>query len=260
MASTSRPPRAAAPGGGRSAAARHSRIAAELRDRIETGRLAAHQRLPSELELSRAHGVARMTVRQALEALEREGVIYRRPGIGSFVAEPRIGMGIGSLSEELLRTGHLPGARLLRAERARATPLVAEALGLGEDEEVLITVRLRSADGEPLAVETSHWSQHLMPDLFENLTEGSLWALARDRYGLTPTRIDARLETITLDERTAERLRTHEGAAALLLTRCTYDERGRCFEFARDVYRGDRAAFRIRSAVPPDGGWCMIAR
>jgi len=92
-----------------------------------------------------------------------------------------------------------------------------------------------------------------MPGLFENLTEGSLWAIARNHYGLVPVRVEAQLETITLDQRTSEQLGVRVGAAAFVLSRWTYDQRGRCFEFARDLYRGDRTAFRMHQMVPGSG-------
>lgn len=194
-----------------------------------------------------------MTVRQALAELEREGLVYRRPGMGTFVSEPRIGVSIGSVADELLSAGDQRDARLLRVERSEATSLVAQALGLAAGEEVLITVRLRYADGQPLAIETSHWSQALMPDLFENITQGSPWPLARERYGLLPTRVEVKLETIALDQRSSERLGVSVRSAGFLLSRWTYDQRGRCFEFARDLYRGDRTAFRIHQLVPRAG-------
>jgi GntR family transcriptional regulator len=247
-ASTSRSTKAQAAG------ARFGRIAADLRGRIETGKLAAHQQLPSERELSSSYNVARMTVRQALAELEREGLVYRRPGTGTFVSEPRIGVSLGSVADELLSADGRRDARLLRVERTVPSAAVVQALGLHPDEEALRTIRLRFADGQPLAIETSHWSPTLMPDLFENLTEGSLWALARERYGLLPTRVEVQLETTALDQRESEQLGVEPGSAAFRLSRWTYDQRGRCFEFARDLYRGDRTAFRIHQLVPRDSG------
>ncbi len=242
----------------RPAGPRFGWIAAELRGRIEEGELQPHQRLPPERDLSRNYGVARMTVRQALAELEREGLVYRRPGRGTFVSEPRIGVSIGSVADELLAAGGDPDTRLLRVERSVPTARVVQALSLGLGDEALTTTRLRCADGQPLAIETSHWSQTLMPDLFENLREGSLWALARERYGLVPTRVEVELETIALDQRSSELLGVTVGSAAFVLTRWTYDQRGRCFEFARDLYRGDRTAFRIHQLVPGAGAGGLL--
>ena len=229
----------------------YNRIAADLRDQIDAGQLRPHTRLPSERQLSQKCHVARMTVRQALELLEHEGLVYRRAGLGSFVAEPRIGVRVGSFSEEVLRAGRSPSARILRAERIWPSAFVAEALGLEPDEEVLITQRLRLADNEPLAIETSHWAANRMPDLLENLVDGSLWAVVRELYGVEPTASQARLEAIALDANASQRLGAKPKSPGFLLSRWTFDQRGRCFEFARDVYRGDRAEFRIQTPVSP---------
>ena len=92
---------------------RYIAIAALVRDRIATEQLGPHTLLPSERELADQHGVSRMTARQALSLLESEGVVYRRPPRGTFVAEPRVRFHIGSFSEEVSRLGRRPAARLL---------------------------------------------------------------------------------------------------------------------------------------------------
>lgn len=201
-----------------------------------------------------------MTVRQALAELEREGSVYRRPGAGTFVSEPRIGVSIGSIAEELLAAGDDSDAKLLRIERSEPTARVAQALGLADGAAVLTTVRLRYAQGQPLAIETSHWSEVLMPDLFENLNGGLPLTIARERYGLIPSRVEVRLETIALDERSSEQLGVKAGTAAFVMSRWTFDQRGRCFEFARDLYRGDRTAFRVHHLVSGSapGGLLMV--
>ncbi len=92
-------------------------IAADVRDRIATEQLGPHTLLPSERELAEVHGVSRMTARQALSLLESEGVVYRKPPRGTFVAEPRVRFHVGSFSEEVARMGRRPAARLLWAEQ-----------------------------------------------------------------------------------------------------------------------------------------------
>ncbi len=227
----------------------YNRIAADLRDRIEAGELRPHDPVPSERGLADGFGVSRMTARHALSVLEREGYVYRRAGRGSFVAEPRIGVRVGGFSDEMRRVGRKPGATLLHTEVADPTPLAVEALGLAAGERVLVTKRLRSADGVPLALETSYWPMARCADLLEHVGEGSLWALVRERYGIVAAETDARIEAIALDDDAAERLCVVRGAAGILLTRRTFDEDGRCFELARDLYRGDRSEFRVRVPV-----------
>jgi GntR family transcriptional regulator len=229
----------------------YMRIAAALRERIQAGELAPHTLVPSERELSRDFGISRMTARQALVVLEGEGAVYRRPPRGTFVAEPRLPLHLGSFSYEITRKGHRPTAEVLWAEPQAATTHVAEALGLPPGTGVHAIQRLRGVDGDPLAIETSYYPADLTPDFFDQPLDGSLWDLLAEKYGLRPARATATIEVITLDESATARLAVRTAAPGILLVRRTYDSDGRCIEFARDTYRADRAAFQFDAPIPP---------
>jgi GntR family transcriptional regulator len=220
-----------------------------VRDRIATDRLGPHTLLPSERELAEQHGVSRMTARQALSVLESEGVVYRRPPRGTFVAEPRVRFHIGSFSEEISRLGHTPAARLLWAEEQQPTPSVRAALELPEDAFVHVFHRLRTVDDVPFALETTFYSAAVTPGILEQIGDGSLWAVLRDRYGIEPTRSDAVLESVVLDDASCAHLGVRPASAGILLTRRTSDTTGRVVEYARDVYRADRAAFAVSEVI-----------
>lgn len=225
------------------------RIAGSVRARIERGELGPHTPVPSERALSAEHGVSRMTARQALGHLEREGWVYRRRDRGTFVAEPRIPLRVGSFSDEIARSGHRPGARVLHAGVEEAEAGVAAALGLARGDRVHALQRLRTVDGEPLAIESTWFPEALCPDLLSGPLDGSLWAVLGERAGLVPTRAEAAIEAVALDERDAHRLRTRTDGPGILLTRRTFDADGRPFEFARDLYRGDRAELRVEALI-----------
>src|SRR5215212_9440034 len=142
---------------------RYIAIAALVRDRIATEQLGPHTLLPSERELAEQHSVSRMTARQALSLLESEGVVYRKPPRGTFVAEPRVRFHVGSFSEEVARMGRRPAAQLLWAERQLATPAVRLALDLAEGAAVHVFHRLRSVDDVPFALETTYLPAELTP-------------------------------------------------------------------------------------------------
>jgi len=232
---------------------RYVALAALVRDRIAGEQLAPHTLLPSERELGDAHGVSRMTARQALTLLEREGLVYRRPPRGTFVAEPRVRFHVGSFSEEASRQGRRPAARLLWAERQEPSPDTRRALGLAEGEEVHAFHRVRSMDGVPLALETTYFPADLTPGILDVGVEGSLWAVLRERYGVDPATSTAVLESIILDDVSQAHLGAGSATTGILLTRSTYDAAGRCIEHARDVYRADRASFEVTATVaPPD--------
>jgi len=151
---------------------RYIAIAALVRDRIATEQLGPHTLLPSERELADQHGVSRMTARQALSLLESEGVVYRKPPRGTFVAEPRVRFHIGSFSEEVSRLGRRPAARLLWAEHQHPTPAVRQALGLEESAMVNVFHRLRSVDDVPFALETTFLPADLTGASSTNRTTG----------------------------------------------------------------------------------------
>ena len=224
---------------------RYIAIAAVVRDRIVTDQLGPHTLLPSERELAHQHGVSRMTARQALSLLESEGVVYRKPPRGTFVAEPRVRFHIGSFSEEVSRLGRRPAARLLWAEHQHPTPAVRMALGLDDAEMVNVFHRLRTVDDVPFALETTFLPADLTPGILDEPDDGSLWAILRGRYGVDLASSTAVLESIVLDDASSAQLGVRAGSAGTLLTRRTADSAGRCVEYARDVYRADRASFEV---------------
>lgn len=227
------------------------RIASTLRDRIDGAELAPDTLVPSERELARMFGVSRMTARQALALLESEGAVYRRPPRGTFVARPRLRMPIGSFTDEVVRLGHRPGSELLWAECQLPPPLAAQALHLAESASVHAIRRLRRADGEAIAIETTYFPAYLTPGLLEQQLDGSLWLILRRDHGVVPARASANLEVVALDSVAARQLGVRNAAPGFLLTRRTYDADGRCFEFARDLYRADRIEFHIEAPITP---------
>jgi GntR family transcriptional regulator len=111
--------------------------------------------------------------------------------------------------------------------------------------------RLRTAKGEPIAIESIHVSAQRFPDLLEHDLTGSLWALLQAQYDVHPTRADARVMAVTLDRFEAETLGMKPGSPAIVLTRQVFGAQGEVVEVARDVYRGDRTEFSV--TAPVDG-------
>lgn len=226
------------------------RIAAELRDRIVGNGLAPHTLLPSERELGEQYAVSRMTARHALTVLENEGYVYRRPPRGTFVAEPRVAFRIGSFSDEIARMGRQPGAQVLWAERRAPTISAQRAFGLDETGAVHALQRLRFADDEAIAIETTYFPAELTPGMLDEDLHGSLWELLRTKYDVVPVTATATIESIVIDDASCARLGVRSASSGILLTRTSRDETGRVVEFARDVYRADRARFEVEAEIP----------
>lgn len=235
---------------------RYRTIADALRREIAR-RSAPHQRIPSEPQLAERFRAARETVRRALAELEREGLIYRRQGAGSFVAEPRVDQELDRLvgfSEFIERRGLKPGARLLEAGVLRIrdpqSP-VLRALTLKPGAPVIYLRRLRTAAGEPLVIASTWLPARLFPDLLRrDLRRRSVYSLMTEA-GYPPETALENLEAVVLNSEQAALLRVHAGSPAFLLRRTAFS-RGFPVEYAEDYYRGDRTRFRVRLGKPGD--------
>ncbi len=227
----------------------YMRIATALREAIGRGDLLPHSALPPERELCLEYGVSRMTARRAFGILESAGLVYKSATRGTFVAEPRVELRLGSFSQEVTRSGRQPGAEILWAEERPAAPDVAHSLGLDVDEPVHALYRLRRSDDEPLALETTYYPSDLTPGLLTGNLSGSLWDELKVRYGITPSRTVAKLEVVVLDEMASTRLGARPAATGMQLIRRTFDTNGRCFEYATDLYRADRISLVIERSI-----------
>src|SRR2546422_1944055 len=147
---------------------RYHRIAETLRERIRGGALAPGARLDNQRELAKSFAVTLMTLRQALELLEREHLITRRHGLGTFVAAPSIDYDILQLRRfagDLSAKGEHVATRLLGTRFASPDHHVADALGLGSRARVLVVERLRSVDGHPMSLQRSFLPAHIGDDV-----------------------------------------------------------------------------------------------
>jgi GntR family transcriptional regulator len=194
---------------------------------------------PSERELVQRFGVARMTVRQAMDALVGEGLLERVPGRGTFVAEPRTQPGkLLSFSEEMSRRGLLAESQTLIARREKAGPGVARALQLTEGDPVIHWKRLRRADGAPMCIEDAYLSEILLPGFLQSGMPTSLYDALGAR-GLHPTWAE---DSVTADLATTEeaaQLEVEDGASVLRISRRALANE-RPVEVSRSVYRSDR--------------------
>ena len=233
----------------------HVTIAEQLAAAIASGALAAGTRLPPERHLAESLGVSRMTVRQALGDLERDGLLRRVVGRagGTFVSEPGSRRdpagGTAGLSAELRRQGGASAVEPISAEVEPAGRRVAAALDLKRSDRVVVITRLRLAGGKPLAVERSSLPSRLFSDIEDMDLSGSLYDLMGDGFGLRPVRAVERLELVEARPSDARSLGVRRDAPLLLVERIGYAADGTPVEFARDRFRADRTRLEIESAT-----------
>jgi GntR family transcriptional regulator len=238
----------------RDGAPAHAQIEDRLAEAIGGGDLSPGARLPPERELAERLGVSRMTLRQALDSLERRGMLTRTRGRrgGTFVAEPKIERDMttmAGLTSQLRRQGHQAGARVLSAREGPCGRRTAGALGLSPGDPVFEISRLRLSDGLPLAIERSLFPAARFPGLLDGPLDGSLYEMLEERYSVPPARAVESLEPVIADASQAESLGIKLGAPLLLVERTAYDAAGVPVEYARDFFRGDRTRVLVESGL-----------
>lgn len=232
----------------------HVQIEQWLMGAIASGELAPGKRLPPEHHLATTLGVSRMTLRQALDTLERRGLLARTVGRrgGTFVVQPKVECDLTTLigfTDQLRRRGMTPGARVVNAAEEAASPAIAKALDLAENDPVYMIARVRLANEQPLALERSLFPARRFPGLLGKALGGSLYALLEESYGLRPQRALESLESVRARASEARLLDVRPGTALMLIERTAYAADGVPVEFARDLYRGDRARIVVWSGI-----------
>jgi GntR family transcriptional regulator len=217
---------------------KHVQVREHVRSLIE--QLPPGSAAPSERELVARFGVARMTVRQALDALVSEGLLERVPGRGTFVARVRADdqVRLSSYTEEMVRRGLKPSSRTLLARMESAGPGVARALELTEGEPVVHWQRHRLADGVPMCVEDAYLSDGTVPRFLEGALPASLY-VELERRDLLPTWAEDSVSGDRARPEEAELLATEEGAAVLRVARRAFAGEV-AVEVSRSTYRADR--------------------
>lgn len=192
---------------------------------------------PSERDLVDRFGVARMTVRQALDALVGEGVLERHPGRGTFVAGPRrTATGVRGLTDDLAVRGVVVETRTLAAETVPASEAMASAFRVRPEDPLVRWVRLRVGDGRPVCLSESFLPAAFAGGLLEHLPASLYDELAA--RGHRPTWAEDAVSAALAADDEAALLEIANGAPVLRLTR-----RALCgetvIEMSRSVLRGE---------------------
>lgn len=219
---------------------RHGGSTTQRLRRIVTA-LAPGELLPPERALAERLGVARMTVRNAIDALAREGLVRTRPGVGTERLPPSVGLSVGlrSFAETVREHGMTPTSRILHLASDTVRPADAGAhLGVADDVPVTHLRRIRLGDGRALALEETWLSPALIPSLDETAAAGSLYDLF-DGLGLAPSDGIELVTAALPDDDEVESLGISPAMPVLRLTRKAFAG-GAPLEFARVTFPADR--------------------
>ncbi len=219
----------------------YHQLAEQLTAAISDGTLRPGDAFENELAMSDRLSLSRPTVRRAISELVNKGLLVRRRGIGTTVANQMVHRRaeLTSLYDDLIREGRTPRTDVLSLICSAQDDRAAEALGLPPGSPLVSIVRLRYAGNQPLAI-LRNWLPPAMNDLTaEQLETDGLYAVLRAR-GIRPTvarqRIGAR--NATAEERRT--LHMSKAEPLVTMTRSAYDADGSPVEFGDHCYRADQ--------------------
>jgi GntR family transcriptional regulator len=223
-----------------------------LLDAIESNRYQPGDRLPSVERLAEELEVGRSSVREALRKLQALGRVSLRHGVGVFVAVPTVQLGstITSFSESIRERGMVPGSVVLQRTSVQPEPYLAERLKLREGEAVYFIKRLRLANGEPLAIESSYTPCSLFPGLLEGpwTLDASLYLMMEKKFGITPYIAQQTVSTTLIMGEDSQLLQIKEGSPGLAIHTTAYNQEWVPLEYSQDTYRGDRYEYTVTLA------------
>ncbi len=222
----------------------YQQLYAILRQEILGGVWKPSERMPSEAELMADYGVSRITVRQAVELLVNDGLVFRRRGSGTFVTSTPVEYNLNrivSYAEEMARLGMQPGTRMLASRLEPAPADVAGMLAVEPGSELAVIERLRLADDVPMSVERSQVVHHICPGLLDgDYAAGSLHGTLFERYGIRLSRARQTARAIPADKATADLLDVRAGAPLCYVERVFFRQAGSPVEYRQMWCRGDR--------------------
>lgn len=228
---------------------KHQQLREILLDYIDEA--APETPIPSERDLATHHGVARMTVRQAVESLVAEGRLFKVAGKGTFVAAPKVDLQarLTSFGEEMTRRGMKPSTTVLTYGRVAATVHLARELSTEPGSALVYLKRLRHADGVPMAVERSWLPESLVPGIADEPAPDSVYATLSLRFGLLPDWGEDVISAAVADTETATLLQVKSGSPVLHIERHSYAG-PTLVAYSISVYRADRYQLWVPLARP----------
>lgn len=227
----------------------YSQIRELLRERILDGTHTPLSRMPSEYEMCELFGVSRITVRQALNDLQKEGLIFKIHGKGTFVAKPKVYQNISSLqglAESLAHQGYEVINQVRSIEFKAATPEIAARLALEPGAVIAEIQRVRLINREPVSLEITYVAEKIGRQLEKtDLITRDIFLILENDLNIALGHANLAIDAILAGRDLAQALRTEENTPVMRIERLTHTDKGAPLDFEYLYYRGDAFQYRL---------------
>ncbi|RXT07025.1 GntR family transcriptional regulator [Ammoniphilus sp. CFH 90114] len=217
-------------------------------DKIEKGVWVPGCIIPTESELIEYYQVSRTTVREAINLLVQSGYLEKKQGRGTMVCKPRLVENLNKLTgfaEEMERKELVPSAKLVHVDELPANHPVAEKLKISLEDSIILIKRVRLADGEPIAIETSYWPKSIGEHLLKEDLESVAFYKILEQHGVQLLEADEEISAVAATKEDSFLLGVKEQEPLLQMERLTLDNNRNPIEFARTKYRSNRYTYHV---------------
>lgn len=229
-----------------------------IREKIDSGEWKPHNPIYSENELTKLYGVSRMTARSVITTLVREGLLYRIPGKGTFVHEPKITakspvhMG---LKEQLEKMGYETSTVVLNNTQVQASETIANKLKIDPNAKVHVLEILRLIHGTPFSLHYSYIPLKMCGNIdSDKLINEQIRVILEREHGLKPARVVQTAEFMQTTAEEARKLGFKTGWFAILLEEVVYAQDGTPFEYSKIYFRADQIKLQFEFDYSSDNG------
>jgi GntR family transcriptional regulator len=229
----------------------YGQIKNKLKAQILDGTYVAGSQMPSESELCATYSTSRITVRQALGELQKDGLIFKIHGKGSFVSRPKAFQNVSTLqgfAESMSAMGYEVVNQLRSLRYVPASATVAARLQIAVGTTVAEVQRVRLLNREPVSLELTWVSQALGRRLAQaDLLTRDIFLILENDCGVALGHADISIDATMADEEIAQALAVEEGLPVLRIERLTHDAKGKPIDYEFLYFRGDAFQYRLRA-------------
>lgn len=228
-------------------------LAKQIKKRINSDEFELYQPIPSEKKLAEHYGVARMTVRRAIDELIKEGYLERRHGSGSFIVEKEFtheNKGLNSLTEQAIKSKKKLTSKVIKFMIMPCPNSVALILKINPGDSIYYVIRVRYMDGRPVNYEESFLPVALYPTLSVHHLEHSKFQYIENEMGLVIEGNYFTFKPLLVPESIATHLETTSGDLVMQVTSVSHSPNGQILDYSittEDVHRHQATYYYRRS-------------
>ncbi|MBE6830910.1 GntR family transcriptional regulator [Clostridium sp. KNHs216] len=225
-------------------------IKEQIKEQIKSGELVPGDKLPTEQWYSQYYGVSRVTVRKTLGELISEGIIERMRGQGPVVSAPKFNRQLGRLTglhEDLTSSGISATSRILSVKMIQANDVLAERMGIKENEDIISIYRVRYANKQPFAEQKIYLRDRFCHGLDAyQLETNSLLKTLEGTFQLKIAHAEQVIDAVLPTKKQCENLDISDKTPLVRMKRTTFLQNGDAVEYTEIYYVSDRYNFSMK--------------